>query len=167
MDVRVELQRKLSAEEFMLFNCGVGEHSWESLGLQGDPTSPSKRRLVLGVHWRDWCWSWNSNTWPPDAKSWLIWRDPDPGKGWGQEEKRMTEDEMIGWHHRLNGHGFGWTLRVGDGQGGLECCSSWGRKESDMTERLNWTALNWSLMSVWHNIGGYCMQSHTYTLVSL
>ena len=75
--------------------------------------------------------------WPPDAKSWLIWKDPDTGKGWGQEEKGMTEDEMVGWHHRLNGHGFGWTPEVGDGQGGLVCCSSWGLKESDMTE-LNW-----------------------------
>ena len=59
------------------------------------------------------------------------------GKIGGQEEKGMTEDEMVGWHHRLNEHGFGWTLGVGDGQGGLVCCSSWGHKESDMTERLN------------------------------
>ena len=59
-----------------------------------------------------------------------------------QEEKGMTENEMIGWHHRFNGHGFGWTLGVGDGQGGLACCGSWGRKESDMTERLNCTELN-------------------------
>ena len=77
--------------------------------------------------------------WPPDSKSWLIWKDPDAGKDWGQEEKRMTEDEMIGWHYRLNGHGFGWTPGVGDGQGGLACCGSWGHKESDTTERLNWT----------------------------
>ena len=60
------------------------------------------------------------------------------GKDWGQEEKGMTEDEIVGWHHRLNGHGFGWTLGVGDGQGDLACCSSWGHKESDMTEQLNW-----------------------------
>ena len=97
------------------------------------------RRSVLGVHWKDWFWSWNSNTWPPDAKSWLIWKDPDAGKDWGQEEKGMTEDEMVGWHHRLNRHGFGWTPGVGDGQGGLACCGSWGRKESDTTEWLNWT----------------------------
>ena len=79
--------------------------------------------------------------WPLDAKSWLIWKDPDAGKDWGQEEKGTTEDEMIGWHHWLNGHGFGWTPGVGDGQGGLACCGSWGHKESDMTERLNWTEL--------------------------
>ena len=77
--------------------------------------------------------------WPPDAKSWLIGKDPDAGKDWRREEKGTTEDEMVGWHHRLNGHGFGWTQGVGDGQGGLACCGSWGRKELDMTERLNWT----------------------------
>ena len=61
--------------------------------------------------------------WPHDAESWLIWKDPDAGKDWGQEEKRMTEDEMVGWHHRLNRHPFGWTPAVGDGQGGLACYS--------------------------------------------
>ena len=79
--------------------------------------------------------------WPPDAKSWLIWKVPDAGKDWRQEKKGVTEDGMVGWHHRLNGHGFGWTLEVGDGQGGLACCSSWGCKESDTTQRLNWTEL--------------------------
>ena len=79
--------------------------------------------------------------WPPDAKNWLVWKDPDAGKDWGQEEKGMTEDEIVGWHHRLNGHGSGWTLGVGDGMGGLACCGSWGHKESDMTEQLNWTEL--------------------------
>ena len=79
--------------------------------------------------------------WPPDAKNWLIWKDPDAEKDWGQEEKGTTEDAMLGWHHRHNGHRFGWTLGVGDGQGGLACCSSWGRNELDMTERLNWTEL--------------------------
>ena len=77
--------------------------------------------------------------WPPDVKSWLIWKDPDPGKDWGQEEKGTTEDEMVGWDHWLNGHGFVWTLGVGAGQGGLECYGSWGCKESDTTEQLSWT----------------------------
>ena len=80
--------------------------------------------------------------WPPDVKNWLIEKDPDAGKDWRQEEKGMTEDEMAGWHHWLNGHGFGWTPGVGDGQGGLVCCSPWGHKESDMTERLKWAELN-------------------------
>ena len=77
--------------------------------------------------------------WPPDVKNWLIWKDPDAGKDWGPEKKGTTEDEMVGWHHWLNGHGFGWTPGIGNGQGGLECCDSWGHKESDTTVRLNWT----------------------------
>ena len=76
--------------------------------------------------------------WPPDVKSWLIGKDHDAGKDWGQE-KGVTEDEMVGWHHWLNGRESEWTPGVGDGQGGLACCNSWGRKESDMTEQLNWT----------------------------
>ena len=79
--------------------------------------------------------------WPPVLKSWLIGKDPDVGKDWGQEKKGTTEDEMVGWHHGLNGYGFEWTPGVGDGQGGLVCCSSWGHKESNTTERLNWTEL--------------------------
>ena len=73
--------------------------------------------------------------------SWLIGKDSDAGRDWGQEKKGMTEDEMAGWHHWLNGRESEWTPGVGDGQGGLACCNSWGRKESDTTERLNWTEL--------------------------
>ena len=80
--------------------------------------------------------------WLPDVNSWLSGKDPDAWKDWGQEEKGTTEDEMVGWHHRLDGHGFGWTLGVGDGQGGLACCNSWGCKDLDMTEQLNWTELS-------------------------
>ena len=79
--------------------------------------------------------------WPPHAKSWLIGKVSDAGRDWGQEEKGTTEDDMAGWHHRLDGCEFEWTPGVGDGQGGLACCSSWGCKKSDMTERLNWTEL--------------------------
>jgi len=82
--------------------------------------------------------------WPLHVKSWLIWKEPDAGRDWGQKEKGTTEDEMAGWHHRLDGHEFEWTPGVSDGQGGLACCDSWGHKESDMTERLNWTKLNLS-----------------------
>ena len=81
--------------------------------------------------------------WPPHVKSWLIGKDTDPGRDWGQEEKGMTEDDMAGWHHGLDGRESEWSLRVGDGQGGLACCDSWGHKESDTTEWLNWTELNW------------------------
>ena len=79
--------------------------------------------------------------WPSHATSWLIGKDSDAGRDWGQEEKGTTEDELAGWHHRLNGHESEWTPGVGDGQGGLACCDSWGRKESDTTERLNWAEL--------------------------
>ena len=79
--------------------------------------------------------------WLPDIKNWLIWKDPDAGKDWRQEEKRMTEDEMVGWHHWLNGREFEQALGVGDGEGSLVCCRPWGCKESDMTEQLNWTEL--------------------------
>ena len=84
--------------------------------------------------------------WPPHVKSWLIGKDSDAGRDWGQEEKGTTEDEMSGWHHWLDGRESEWTLGVGDGQGGLACCDSWGRKESDTTERLNWTEC-----SIWWN----------------
>ena len=80
--------------------------------------------------------------WPPDAKKWLIGKDPDVGKEWRQEEKGMTEVRVVGWHHRLDGHEFEQAPGVGDGQGGLLCCNPWGRKESDTTEWLNWIELN-------------------------
>ena len=81
-------------------------------------------------------------------KSWFIGKDSDAGRDWGQEEKGTTEDEMAGWHHWLDGREFEWTLGVGDGQGSLGCCDSWGHKESDTTERLNWTELRWK----WSNL---------------
>ena len=76
--------------------------------------------------------------WPPDAKNWLLRKDPDAGNDWRQEEKGTTEDEMVGWHHQLDGHGFEQAPGVGEGHGSLACCSPWGCKESDMTEWLNW-----------------------------
>ena len=112
--------------------------------------SPLDCKEIQPVHPKDQSWVFIGRTdfeaetlifWEPDAKNWLIWKDPDVEKDWGQEEKGTTEDEMVGWHHQLNGHWFGWTPGVGYGQGSLACCSSWGRKESDMTEQpeLNWT----------------------------
>ena len=81
--------------------------------------------------------------WPPHVKSWLIGKDSDAGRDWGQEEKGTTEDEMAGWHHWLDGHESEWTPGVSDGQGGLVCCDSWGRKELDMAEWLNWLTTTW------------------------
>ena len=128
---RVGRQRKLSAKELMFLNCGVGEDSWESLAQQGDQSWVFTRRTDVETEIPIF--------WPPDAKNWLIWKDPDAGKDWGQEEKGTTEDEMDGWHHWLDGHESEWTPGVGDGQGGLACCSPWGCKELDTTEWLNWT----------------------------
>ena len=97
-----------------------------------------------------------------NAKSWFIRKDSDAGRDWGQEEKGMTEDEMAGWHHWLDGRESGWTLGVGDGQGGLACCDSWGCKESDTTERLNWTELNYDCFLSWA-----CIMLYFLLLLSL
>ena len=143
MDVSVGLERKLSTEELMLLNWGVGEDSWESLGLQEiQPVHPKGNQSWIVIGRAD---AETPILWPPDAKKWLNGKDRDAGKDWRQEEKGMAEDEMVGWHHRLNGHEFEQALGVGDGQRGLACCSSWGHKESDMTEQLNWTKLNLSI----------------------
>ena len=93
--------------------------------------------------------------WPPHAKSWLIGKDSDAGRDWGQEEKGMTEDEMAGWLHQLDGRESEWIPGVGDGQWGLVCCDSWGHKESDKTEWLNWTELQANLFKVWIEL---CLQ---------
>ena len=79
----------------LLSNCGVGEDSWQSLGLQGDQTSLSYRKSTLNIHQKDWCWAEAPILWPPDAKSWLIGKDPDAGKDWRQKEKGMAEDKMV------------------------------------------------------------------------
>ena len=97
--------------------------------------------------------------WPPLVKSWLIGKDSDAGRDWGQEEKGMTEDEMAGWHHRLNGRESEWTLGVADGQGGLACCDSWGPKESATTERLNWLKVVCLIWGVRHIAGDTTLKS--------
>ena len=119
---------------FFPFYGRVIEDSWESLGLQGDQPWVFFERNDAEAE--------TPVLWLPHAKSWLTGKDSDAGRDWGQEEKGTTEDEMVGWHHWLDGCEFEWTLGVGDGQGGLACCDSWGRKESDTTEWLNWTELN-------------------------
>ena len=125
----------------MLLNCGVGEDSWESLGLQGDQPVHSEGDQPWDFFGRNDTKAETPVLWPPHGKSWLIGKDSDAGSDWGQQEKGMTEDEMAGWHHWLDGYEFEWTPGVGDGQGGLACCDSWGHKESDTTERLKWTEL--------------------------
>ena len=123
----------------MLLNCGIQEDTWESLD----------NKEIQPVHPKgDQSWVFIGRTdveaetpvlWPPDVKNWLIWKDSDAGKDWRQEERGATEDKMVGWHHWLNEHGFGWTLGVGDGQGGLACCSSWDHRVGhDWATELNW-----------------------------
>ena len=128
----------------MLLNCGVGQDSWESLGLQGDPTSPFWRRSVLGVHWKDWCWSWNSSplaTWCEELTHlkrpwcWEILRAGGEGddRGWDDWMASLTQWTWV------------WVdSGVGDGQRSLACSSPWGCKESDMTDQLTWSELNWT-----------------------
>ena len=141
MDVRVGLWRRLSTEELMLLNCGVGEDSWESLGLHGDPTSPFWRRWAWDLFGRNDAKAETPVLWPPHAKSSLIGKDSDAGWDWGQEKKRTTEDEMAEWHNWLDGRESEWTPGVGAGQGGLACCDLWSLEESDTTERRKWTEL--------------------------
>ena len=102
--------------------------------------------------------------WPSHAKSWLIGKDSDAGRDWGQEEKGMTEDEMAGWHHWLDGHESEWTPGVGEGQGGLACCDSWGHKESDTTEQLNWTELVTQFTAIDRKAGKTFMWLHAAEL---
>ena len=122
--------------------------------------SPLDCKETQPVHFKgDWSWVSIGRTdveaetpifWPPGVKSWLIWKDPYVGRDWGQEEKGTTVDEMVGWHHWLNGHGFGWAPGVGDGQGGLVCCSSWGPKSR--TWLSNWTELMESHITDTHSV---------------
>ena len=121
----------------MLLNCGVGEDSWEPLGLKEIQTDHPKGNPSWIFIGRTDAEADAQILWPPDEKRWLVRKDPDAGQDWRQEEKGMTDDEMVGWHHWLNGHEFEQALGVGDRQGSLVCCSLWGHKESDMTEWLN------------------------------
>ena len=135
----------------MLSNCGAGEDSQESLGQHGDQISQSKGN-------QPWIFIGRADAGAeapilglPDAKSQLIEKDPDAGKDWRQEKKGTTEDEMVGWRHWLNGREFEQAPGVGEGQGRLVCCSPWGCKESDVSERLNNNIMGWctSLSDPW------------------
>ena len=151
MDVRVGLWRRLRAEELMLWNCGVGETLESPLDCKEIQPVHSKGDQSWVFCGRNDAKAETPVLWPPHAKSWLIGKDSDAGRDWGQEEKGTTEDEMAGWHHWLDGHGSEWTPGAGDGQGGLACCDSWGHKESDTTEQRNWTELTFLLdFSMYH-----------------
>ena len=133
----LDYKKKLGPEELMLLNCGVGEDSWESLGLldckEIKPVHPKGNQSWIFTGWAD-PEAEAPIVWPPDAKNWLIEKDPDAGKDWRQEEKGMTEDKMVGWHHWLDGRESEQFLGVGDGQGSLAWCSPWGHQQSDTTK---------------------------------
>ena len=130
----------------MLINILLQHHFKMSLwygsntAYQGDQTSQSWMKSVPNIHWKDWCWSWNSNTLATCCKEPTHWNRTWCWERLRQEEKGTTEDEMIGWHHWLHEHEFEQAPGVGDGEGNLACYSPWGHKESNMTERL--TELN-------------------------
>ena len=119
---------------------GVWQATVHVVRKESDTTERLKKRATMSVKGTKHSESvpcWNSSTWPPDAKNWLIGKDPGDGKGWRQEEKGTTKDEMVGWHYWLNGHESEQAPGVGDRQGDLACCSPWGHKQSDKTEQLN------------------------------
>ena len=152
-------KKRLNVVELMLLNCGVGEDSWESLGLQEDQTSQSWRKSILNIHWKDWCWSWSSNilaAWcknkPTNKQNkQLIIKDPDAGKDWGQEEKGMNDRGWDGW--KASPTQWTWVEQVpGDGEGQRSlACSLWGYKESDMTEQLNNNKFAWCKINTQKN----------------
>ena len=122
----------------MALNCGAGETVERPLDSKEiKPINPKGNQSCIFIGGTD-AEAETPILWPPDAKNWLFRKDPEAGKDWRQEEKGMTEDEMVGWHHWLNGHGFEQALGVGDGQRSLASCSLWG-SESDMTEQLKRT----------------------------
>ena len=136
-----ELGRKESWVPKNLCFWTVGEDSWGSLG----PARRSNQSISFDPK-ENQSWIFIGRTdvealilWPPDVENWLLRKDPEAGKDWRQEKTGTTEDEEVGWHHQLDGHELDQALGIGDGQGSLACCSSWGHKESDMTEWLNWT----------------------------
>ena len=129
--------KKAEHQRIYALNCGAGKDSWKSLGQQGDQTSQSKGNQSWIFIGRADAEAETPIFWSSDVNSWLIGKVPDAGKDWGQKEKMASEDEMAGWHHWWNGNELGQTLGDFEGQGGLACCSPWGRKEFDMTEWLN------------------------------
>ena len=133
----------------MLLNCGAVEDSWESLGSKEiKPVNPKWNQSWIFIGRTD-DEAEASILWLPEAKNWLIKKDPDAGKDWRLGEKGTIEDEMVGWHHWLDVHEFEQAPGVGDRQGSLACCSPWGHKELDLTEWLNWTKLGRLLRVPW------------------
>ena len=151
----------------MLLKCGVGEDSSEPLDCREiQPVHSEGNQPWIFIERTD-AKAETPILWPPDVKNWLIWEDPDAGKDWRQEEKGTIEDEMVEWHHWLNGHEFEQAPGVGDGQGSLVCYTPWGSKELDTTEPLNWTDFclggsgKLNLKTVWSGLWmNYCQHEY-------
>ena len=141
MDVRGGLQKSLAPKNWCFWPVVLEKTLESPLDCKAiQPVNPKRNQSWTFIGRND-AEAETPILWLPDVKSWLTGKDPDAGKDWRPEEKGTMEDEMVEWHHRLNGHRFGWTPGVGDGQGALVSCSPWGRKEMDMTKQLNWTEL--------------------------
>ena len=151
MDVKFGLGRRLSAEELCFWTVVLEKTLESPLDCKEIPPVHSERDQPWDFFGRNDAKTETPVLWPTYEKSWLIGKYSDAGRDWGQEEKGMIEDEMAGWHHWLYGRESEWTPGVDDGQGGLVCCNSWGRKESDMTELLNWTEISY----IMHTCGIY------------
>ena len=143
----------------MLLNSGVGEDSWEFLGLQGDSVNPKGNQSWIFIGRTD-AETETPILWPLDEKNWLNGKDPDARKHWKWEEKGITDDEMVGWHRRLDGHEFKWASGVSDGQGSMLCCSLWYHEESFVNERMrrlygitNSMDVSFSKLQEWQRIG--------------
>ena len=149
----------------MLWNCSTGEDFESPLDSKEiKPVNPKGNQPWVFIG-RAGAETETPVLWSPHVKSWLIGKDCDAGRDWGQEEKGTTEGDKAGWHHRLNGHEFLWTPGVGDGQGDLVCCDSWSRKESDTTEQLNWTEL--MLDSFWIGNSNRCSNINNLIVTNL
>ena len=165
--MRTGLLWRLSAEELMLLNCGVGKDSESSLDCKEIQPVHSEGDQPWDFFGRNDAKAETPVLWPPHVKSWVIGKDSDAGRDWGQEEKGTTEDEMAGWHHWLYGRESQWTLGVGDRQGGLVCCNWWGRKESDMTEWLIWSHLNGSMWYFYPSFKIFKLLLFIFSLIKL
>ena len=134
--MRFEPKRILSTKEFILSICGAGEDFWESFGLQGDQTSQSQRKSALNILWKDWCWSWSSNTLATCCKERLTGKDPDAGKDWRPKVKWVAEDKMVRQQCWLTGHEFEQTSGDSGGQRSLVSSSPW---VSELDRLSDWT----------------------------
>ena len=146
MNSKNEIESKVESGKWSQENSYQKDFDLESKEIQS-----ILRKSAFNAHWKDWCWSSEAPIlWPPDANSWLFEKDPEDGQDWRQKEKRVTEDEMAGWHHQFNGHELGKTPGNGEGQGSLVCCTPWGLKSC--TQLCDWTTTNIKTRFVNHNI---------------